>query len=62
MNITSITTFNVGPFNGRHTFKLNPLGLTCFLGKNGSGKTTLFQAIQLGLLGKNSPFFKDALS
>lgn len=58
MRILSISVFNVGVFSGRHVFNLNPNGLTCFLGKNGSGKTTLFQCIQLGLFGKNSPFFK----
>lgn len=58
MRLTAISVYNVGVFVGRHTFNFNPNGLTCFLGKNGSGKTTLFQCIQLGLFGKNSPFFK----
>jgi len=58
MRLTAISVFNVGVFSGRHVFSINPSGLTCFLGKNGSGKTTLFQCIQLGLFGKNSPFFK----
>jgi DNA sulfur modification protein DndD len=58
MRLTALSVFNVGVFSGKHSFSFNPNGLTCFLGKNGSGKTTLFQCIQLGLFGKNSPFFK----
>ena len=61
MIINELTLYNIGLFNGLHTFDLAPKlsngeskSIILIGGKNGAGKTTLFESIQLCLYGQKN--------
>ena len=58
MLIKQLAVENFGPFEGRHTFNLEPIGtgrpIVLIGGRNGAGKTSILEAVRLCLYGRKA--------